>query len=232
MTENEAIESLVGELAGEQANETQGDQEANAAQGVGEQSAQADTKEGAGVKADEGAKFSPDAMAKAMVEAMKAAEAAKQAPNDANQNQQGGQAAIPANVSLEQQQMLEQLGLSQMQAQINEIVAKQAEAQEQARRQAVFNQNVTQFEKEFPTIKPEELGKFAEANGALDFLGENYNGWKLVAMAMINKAAPQSEPDAIVGNGGGKNEVSAFDRLKKGESVSDLEIGAELLKGF
>lgn len=229
MTENEAIESLVGELAGEQANEAQGNQEANAAQDAGEQSAQTDTKESAGAKADEGSKFSPDAMAKAMVEAMKAAEAAKQAPNDANQ---GGQPAIPANVSLEQQQMLEQLGLSQMQAQINEIAAKQAEAQEQARRQAVFNQNITQFEKEFPTIKPEELGKFAEANGALDFLGENYNGWKLVAMAMINKAAPQSEPDAIVGNGGGKNEVSAFDRLKKGESVSDLEIGAELLKGL
>ncbi|EJP75544.1 hypothetical protein [Campylobacter sp. FOBRC14] len=229
MTENEAIESLVGELAGEQASEAQGDQEANTAQGAGEQAVQADTKEGAGAKADEGAKFSPDAMAKAMVEAMKAAEAAKQAPNDASQ---GGQPTIPANVSLEQQQMLEQLGLSQMQAQINEIAAKQAEAQEQARRQAVFNQNITQFEKEFPTIKPEELGKFAEANGALDFLGENYNGWKLVAMAMINKAAPQSEPDAIVGNGGGKNEVSAFDRLKKGESVSDLEIGAELLKGF
>lgn len=229
MTENEAIESLVGELAGEQANEAQGNQEANAAQDTGEQSAQTDTKESAGAKADEGSKFSPDAMAKAMVEAMKAAEVAKQAPNDANQ---GGQPAIPANVSLEQQQMLEQLGLSQMQAQINEIAAKQAEAQEQARRQAVFNQNITQFEKEFPTIKPEELGKFAEANGALDFLGENYNGWKLVAMAMINKAAPQSEPDAIVGNGGGKNEVSAFDRLKKGESVSDLEIGAELLKGL
>lgn len=229
MTENEAIESLVGELAGEQANEGENNQEANATQGAGEQAAQTDTKESTGAKADEGSKFSPDAMAKAMVEAMKAAEAAKQAPNDANQ---GGQPAIPANVSLEQQQMLEQLGLSQMQAQINEIVAKQAEAQEQARRQAVFNQNITQFEKEFPTIKPEELGKFAEANGALDFLGENYNGWKLVAMAMINKAAPQSEPDAIVGNGGGKNEVSAFDRLKKGESVSDLEIGAELLKGL
>lgn len=229
MTENEAIESLVGELAGEQANEAQGNQEANATQGAGEQAAQTDTKEGAGAKADGGANFSPDAMAKVMVEAMKAAEAAKQVPNDANQ---GGQPAIPANVSLEQQQMLEQLGLSQMQAQINEIAAKQAEAQEQARRQAVFNQNITQFEKEFPTIKPEELGKFAEANGALDFLGENYNGWKLVAMAMINKAAPQSEPDAIVGNGGGKNEVSAFDRLKKGESVSDLEIGAELLKGL
>ena len=218
MTENEAIESLVGELAGEQANEAQGNQEANAAQDTGEQSAQTDTKESAGAKADEGSKFSPEA-----------AEVAKQVPNDASQ---GGQPTIPANVSLEQQQMLEQLGLSQMQAQINEIAAKQAEAQEQARRQAVFNQNITQFEKEFPTIKPEELGKFAEANGALDFLGENYNGWKLVAMAMINKAAPQSEPDAIVGNGGGKNEVSAFDRLKKGESVSDLEIGAELLKGL
>ena len=229
MTENEAIESLVGELAGEQANEAQDNQEANATQGAGEQAAQTDTKEGAGAKANEGANFSPDAMAKAMVEAMKAAEAAKQVPNDANQ---GGQPVMPANVSPEQQQMIEQLGLSQMRAQINEIAAKQAEAQEQARRQAVFNQNITQFEKEFPTIKPQELGKFAEANGALDFLGENYNGWKLVAMAMINKAAPQSEPDAIVGNGGGKNEVSAFDRLKKGESVSDLEIGAELLKGL
>ena len=229
MTENEAIESLVGELAGEQANEAQDNQEANATQGAGEQAAQTDTKEGAGAKANEGANFSPDAMAKAMVEAMKAAEAAKGVPNDANQ---GGQPVMPANVSPEQQQMIEQLGLSQMQAQINEIAAKQAEAQEQARRQAVFNQNIAQFEKEFPTIKPQELGKFAEANGALDFLGENYNGWKLVAMAMINKAAPQSEPDAIVGNGGGKNEVSAFDRLKKGESVSDLEIGAELLKGL
>ena len=233
MNEREAIDALLAEIQeGDQANEeleTNGADEREASILQDEANAQntQDTEQENKQDATQSAQaFSLEQLTQALAEALKQNEANKASTRtDTPQANEGEQ---------RQAALLEQLGLgnlAQMQGQLNELMAGQAKAQEQARAQAVFNQNSASFEKEFPTIKLEELGKFAEANGFMQFLGEDYNGWKLVAKAMLNVATPKQEPDAITGNGGGGNEISAFERLKKGEDVSDIELGAELLKG-
>ena len=133
----------------------------------------------------------------------------------------------------EQQAMLESMGLGdigQIKEQLAQFQAAQAAAAEQARQQEIFSKNSAEFKKDFPTIKLEELGKFADENGFMPLLGENYDGWKAVAKAMINLAKVSGEPDAIIGSNRGGGGVNAFERVKKGENVSDIELGAEILK--
>lgn len=224
MNENEAIQALVAELSGEEVEQETQEQSQVANETAQEAPSELTEQEQTQVASAQTPNIDINALAQAISAAM------AQGKTEQPQQEQGEQ----SNISPEQLELLSQMGLSSiagMQAQLNEIMAKQAQAQEQARQQQVFNQNSTAFEKEFPTIKLEELGKFAQANNAMQFLGEDYNGWRLVAKAMLNTATPKKEPDAIVGTGGGRNELSAFDRLKKGENVSDLDIGAELLKG-
>lgn len=136
----------------------------------------------------------------------------------------------PSETDLQKEQLLSQLGLNGITEKLNAIETQMATEQEARRRQDVFNQNINQFEKDFPTIKPEAFHKFASENGFLNLLGEDYAGWKAVAKAMINVSQPTQTPDPIVGSNGVSNEVNAFDRIKKGEDVSDIEIGADLLK--
>ncbi|WP_162166278.1 HIT family hydrolase [Campylobacter fetus] len=134
---------------------------------------------------------------------------------------------------------LNSLGLNNLQMQLNaqqEALNAQQEkiniASEQARLQSVFNANLEQLKKEFPTIDPDELGKFAMQKELFSFLGEDYKGWKLVASHMISLAKPTSTPDQITSSSGKTGEITAFDKLKKGENVSDIEFGAELLKSI
>ena len=141
--------------------------------------------------------------------------------------------SVPAVMTPEQQAMLESMGLGdigQIKEQLAQFQAAQAAAAEQARQQEIFNKNSAEFKKDFPTIKLEELGKFADENGFMPLLGENYDGWKAVAKAMINLAKVSGEPDPIIGSNRGAGGVSAFERVKKGENVSDIELGAEILK--
>ena len=141
--------------------------------------------------------------------------------------------SAPAVMTPEQQAMLESMGLGdigQIKEQLAQFQAAQAAAAEQARQQEIFNKNSAEFKKDFPTIKLEELGKFADENGFMPLLGENYDGWKAVAKAMINLAKVSGEPDPIIGSNRGAGGVKAFERVKKGENVSDIELGAEILK--
>lgn len=141
--------------------------------------------------------------------------------------------SAPAVMTPEQQAMLESMGLGdigQIKEQLAQFQAAQAAAAEQARQQEIFNKNSAEFKKDFPTIKLEELGKFADENGFMPLLGENYDGWKAVAKAMINLAKVSGEPDPIIGSNRGAGGVNAFERVKKGENVSDIELGAEILK--
>lgn len=141
--------------------------------------------------------------------------------------------SAPAVMTPEQQAMLESMGLGdigQIKEQLAQFQAAQAAAAEQARQQEIFNKNSAEFKKDFPTIKLEELGKFADENGFMPLLGENYDGWKAVAKAMITIAKVSGEPDPIIGSNRGAGGVSAFERVKKGENVSDIELGAEILK--
>lgn len=141
--------------------------------------------------------------------------------------------SAPAVMTPEQQAMLESMGLGdigQIKEQLAQFQAAQAAAAEQARQQEIFSKNSAEFKKDFPTIKLEELGKFADENGFMPLLGENYDGWKAVAKAMIGLAKVSGEPDPIIGSNRGAGGVSAFERVKKGENVSDIELGAEILK--
>jgi len=141
--------------------------------------------------------------------------------------------SAPTVMTPEQQAMLESMGLGdlgQIKEQLAQFQAAQAAAAEQARQQEIFNKNSAEFKKDFPTIKLEELGKFADENGFMPLLGENYDGWKAVAKAMINLAKVSGEPDPIIGSNRGTGGVNAFERVKKGENVSDIELGAEILK--
>ena len=141
--------------------------------------------------------------------------------------------SAPAVMTPEQQAMLESMGLGdigQIKEQLAQFQAAQAAAAEQARQQEIFNKNSAEFKKDFPTIKLEELGKFADENGFMPLLGENYDGWKAVAKTMISLAKVSGEPDPIIGSNRGAGGVNAFERVKKGENVSDIELGAEILK--
>ena len=158
------------------------------------------------------------------------AEAPKEAPKS---EEATPKQSTPAVMTPEQQAMLESMGLGdigQIKEQLAQFQAAQAAAAEQARQQEIFNKKSAEFKKDFPTIKLEELGKFADENGFMPLLGENYDGWKAVAKAMINLAKVSGEPDPIIGSNRGAGGVSAFERVKKGESVSDIELGAEILK--
>ena len=157
-------------------------------------------------------------------------EAPKEAPKSEEATQKE---SVPAVMTPEQQAMLESMGLGdlgQIKEQLAQFQAAQAAAAEQARQQEIFNKNSAEFKKDFPTIKLEELGKFADENGFMPLLGENYDGWKAVAKAMIGLAKVSGEPDPIIGSNRGAGGVSAFERVKKGENVSDIELGAEILK--
>nr|DAF05260.1 MAG TPA: hypothetical protein [Caudoviricetes sp.] len=156
------------------------------------------------------------------------------APKETPKNEEATpKESAPAVMTPEQQAMLESMGLGdigQIKEQLAQFQAAQAAAAEQARQQEIFNKNSAEFKKDFPTIKLEELGKFADENGFMPLLGENYDGWKAVAKTMISLAKVSGEPDPIIGSNRGAGGVNAFERVKKGENVSDIELGAEILK--
>lgn len=160
-----------------------------------------------------------DAIKQALTEALAAKE-------------QSAQEAKP-QLEPEKQALLDSLGLGNLdalKAQMDQITQAQAAQAEEARRQAVFDKNLAEFKKDYPTIRPDDLAEFAKAHGMSDLLGENYVGWKAVAMGMINVAKSKEKPDEILSGSNASSELSAFDRAKKGENVSDVEYGAELLK--
>lgn len=156
-------------------------------------------------------------------------EAIKQAMAAKEQTQEPAQPQLDP----EKQALLDSLGLGNLdalKAQMDQISQAQAAQAEEARRQAVFDKNLAEFKKDYPTIRPDDLAEFAKAHGMSDLLGENYVGWKAVAMGMINVAKSKEKPDEILSGSNASSELSAFDRAKKGENVSDVEYGAELLK--
>ena len=160
-------------------------------------------------------------------------EAIKQALTEVMAAKEQPQESAQPQLDPEKQALLESLGLgnlSELKAQMEQISQAQAAQVEEARRQAVFDKNLAEFKKDYPTIAPDDLAQFAKAHGISDLLGENYVGWKAVAMGMINVAKSKEKPDEIISGSNASSALSAFDKAKKGENVSDVEYGAELLK--
>lgn len=213
MTEQEALNELTAIVNGNE----QAEPETNE---VAEQPAEEAKTEPATVS-DEPKKeeLNIDAIKQALTEALAAKE----------QSTQGTKPQLEP----EKQALLDSLGLGNLdalKAQMDQITQAQAAQAEEARRQAVFDKNLAEFKKDYPTIRPDDLAEFAKAHGMSDLLGENYVGWKAVAMGMINVAKSKEKPDEILSGSNASSELSAFDRAKKGENVSDVEYGAELLK--
>lgn len=213
MTEQEALNELVGIVNGDE----QAEPETNE---VAEQPAE-EAKTEPVTEPDEPKKeeLNIEAIKQAMAEALAAKE-------------QSTQGAKP-QLEPEKQALLDSLGLGNLdalKAQMDQITQAQAAQAEEARRQAVFDKNLAEFKKDYPTIRPDDLAEFAKAHGMSDLLGENYVGWKAVAMGMINVARSKEKPDEILSGSNASSELSVFDRAKKGENVSDVEYGAELLK--
>ncbi|WP_103602819.1 HIT family hydrolase [Campylobacter concisus] len=213
MTEQEALNELTAIVNGNE----QAEPETNE---VAEQPAE-EAKTEPAVVSDEPKKeeLNIDAIKQALTEALAAKE----------QSTQG----VKPQLEPEKQALLDSLGLGNLdalKAQMDQITQTQAAQAEEARRQAVFDKNLAEFKKDYPTIRPDDLAEFAKAHGMSDLLGENYVGWKAVAMGMINVAKSKEKPDEILSGSNASSELSAFDRAKKGENVSDVEYGAELLK--
>lgn len=213
MTEQEALNELTAIVNGNE----QAEPETNE---VAEQPAEEAKTEPATVSEEpKKEELNIDAIKQALTEALAAKE-------------QSTQGAKP-QLEPEKQALLDSLGLGNLdalKAQMDQITQAQAAQAEEARRQAVFDKNLAEFKKDYPTIRPDDLAEFAKAHGMSDLLGENYVGWKAVAMGMINVAKSKEKPDEILSGSNASSELSAFDRAKKGENVSDVEYGAELLK--
>lgn len=210
MTEQEALNELTAIVNGNEQVEPETNE-------VAEQPAEEAKTEPAAVSEEpKKEELNIDAIKQALTEALAAKE-------------QSAQGAKP-QLEPEKQALLDSLGLGNLdalKAQMDQITQAQAE---EARRQAVFDKNLAEFKKDYPTIRPDDLAEFAKAHGMSDLLGENYVGWKAVAMGMINVAKSKEKPDEILSGSNASSELSAFDRAKKGENVSDVEYGAELLK--
>ena len=140
--------------------------------------------------------LSIEAIKQAMAEAM----AAKDQPQEPAQPQ----------LDPEKQALLDSLGLGNLDAL-------------KAQMDQIFDKILAEFKKDYPRIRPDDLAEFAKAHGMSDLLGENYVGWKAVAMGMINVAKSKEKPDEILSGSNASSELSAFDRAKKGENVSDVE---------
>ena len=212
MTEQEALNELTAIVNGNE----QAEPETNE---VAQEPQEQPTEQPVATEEPKKEELSIEAIKQAMAEAM----AAKEQPQEPAQPQ----------LAPEKQALLESLGLgnlSELKNQMDQISQAQAAQAEEARRQAVFDKNLAEFKKDYPTIRPDDLAEFAKAHGMSDLLGENYVGWKAVAMGMINVAKSKEKPDEILSGSNASSELSAFDRAKKGENVSDVEYGAELLK--
>lgn len=129
----------------------------------------------------------------------------------------------------EEEMMIEQarqkLGIDMQKQQELYKMAEKMKAQEEL--EAIVNT----FKKEFPEVELKDMGEFAETNGLMDLLNsKDLNQWRVVAKAMRVVAKPVAKPDAITPTAQKGAETTVWDRMKKGEDVSDTEFGAALLK--
>jgi len=133
--------------------------------------------------------------------------------------------AEPSEEDMLVRQAQEKLGLDmQKQQQLYQMA-------EEYRMQKETEALVSQFKKEFPEIELKDMGKFAEENGMMDALNSRDLGmWGIVAKTMRMVSKPVDKPDAITPTAQKGAEVTVWDRMKKGESVSETEQGAALLK--
>ena len=133
----------------------------------------------------------------------------------------------PTPEQIAEQEMIrkaqEQLGITQL---IEQQKAQEAERQ----RTAQFQAEEKNFKQLHPEVNLEELAQWAQGNGYEKVLGLGSVGWSVIAKAMEAQSKPVSKPDPITPATSQGAEPSAFDRLQKGEKVTPIEAGEDLLR--
>ncbi|MGH1601568.1 hypothetical protein [Campylobacter majalis] len=218
MTEQQAMTALLGELEQADTNEQNTTQqevqnlEQEVSQAQNETAVKAQTQEQSDAK---------EALAQDGT-------ALNQASGSSTQEQQ-----TQKELTQEQLRLLNELGIGNIGEIIQAVRTLQSESEalkaEQARRET-FATELSKFKEAFPQIEPDEMAKWAQDRGFDAMLTQGFNGWSAIAKQMIAQATTLAKPDDIISTNKQGNELGAFEKMQKGEDVSDIQIGAELLK--
>jgi|GEM_PF-4030564 len=120
----------------------------------------------------------------------------------------------------------------------NKALRDQLEQINQARQAERMANDVRSFKEGKPDnaeqIVMDELNRLAQTNPGLAAQFDNPEGWNYIYQAKAAASQPAHKPDPILNTGGGQPapEQSAFDRMKKGESVSRVDLGMDILKSI
>jgi hypothetical protein len=120
-------------------------------------------------------------------------------------------------------EMTNKLGIDSINKQMQDVLSQLLEH----KRQETFNSEWNKFSKEFPEISQDELYKWAIDNDIKEKL-TTADGWRTIVKFMRNQTKTKDLPDNITGSASGVKQ-SSFDKIKKGEAVSDIEIGQSIL---
>jgi len=136
---------------------------------------------------------------------------------------------------MSEEDMAEQQMIQEAQQKIGIDAQKQQELYkmlEQNQKQQAFNGMVNEFTQANPDVDLKELGEWAEKNNLSSLMNSgDINQWKVVADAMVNIAKVQTKPDNITPTAQQNSGVSVWEKMDKGEEVSQEELGMDLLRG-
>lgn len=128
-------------------------------------------------------------------------------------------------------ELKEKLGFTELETQ-NQTLVNQLNQMQQFIEQQQLQNEISQFKAERPNANEqaiaEYIGKLPEnMQGAMD----NPKGWKMIDDLLSSRSQPQTKPDPIVPSQTTQNTqpTDTFNKLKKDESVSDIDIGDALL---
>lgn len=139
-----------------------------------------------------------------------------------------GLEAYDEKIKAQEAKIAEQEAKLAEQARIEEIRAETA-------KQAQLQADITKFKEgkseNAESVVMDELNKIAQNDPQLAAQFDNPIGWNLIYQAKIGQAQPIATPDPIIptGNQTTTPSESAFDKAKKGITVSTVELGKELL---
>jgi len=112
-----------------------------------------------------------------------------------------------------------------------EAMAAAKQLAEQNKMRAAFEATEREFKKEFPDVDMKEMGEWAQEVGMIDDLNSgDINRWRVVAGLMKRIAQPKSSPDPITPSATKGTETSVWDKTKKGEDVSMVDLGEAILQ--
>jgi hypothetical protein len=112
-----------------------------------------------------------------------------------------------------------------------EAMAAAKQLAEQNKMRAAFEATEREFKKEFPDVDMKEMGEWAQEVGMIgDLNSGDINRWRVVAGLMKRIAQPKGNPDPITPTATKGTETSVWDKTKKGEDVSMVDLGEAILQ--